>query len=241
MKIEEYLAELESVLSAPRLGRYRVADVPDIDTVIEYLWNLALSEALYPTLGTLEVALRNAIHAGFSEVLGTEMWFYTDGLLEPRQLRDFANARLSLYQRKHRQPTPGQIVAELSFGFWTTLLSQPYHQYWAANKAHLLRQVFPNMAPPANWRHVVHGRCNAIRLLRNRVAHHEPVWRGMHVPGRGSVTLFALHAEIIEAIGWISPSVARSVAVCDRFDDVHTVGRARIEEGIMVMLAESAL
>lgn len=43
-------------------------------------------------------------------------------------------------------------------------------------------------------RSVVHGRFNAIRRFRNRVAHHEPVF---HKDVAG------MHDEIIEAISWM--------------------------------------
>ncbi len=50
-----YYALLRSVLSADRLDVYRQPrDADSLDVVARYLWNEALSEALYPTLAALE-------------------------------------------------------------------------------------------------------------------------------------------------------------------------------------------
>lgn len=100
------------------------------------------------------------------------MWFRS--LLEPRQLKTFADAYVVLYERHGRTtPEASQIVAELTFGFWTTLLSQPYHQgLWAPTGTRFVKTAFPYLPPTPSNRHFVHQRYNAPRLLRNRVMHH---------------------------------------------------------------------
>ncbi len=93
------------------------------------------------------------------------------------QLREYANAHLTVIKRPGvTQATSGQIVAELTFGFWTTLLSQPYHQrVWAPDRTALIRAVFPHLPPVPNNRQAVHQRYNDLRFMRNRIMHHEPI------------------------------------------------------------------
>lgn len=73
---------------------------------------------------------------------------------------------------------PEDILSNLSFGFWTTLLSKKYedvtnkHLLWP----NLLRNVFPN-APYGYTRKDIESDFNLIREFRNRFAHHEPVWK----------------------------------------------------------------
>ena len=57
----------------------------------------------------------------------------------------------------------------------------------------------------------VHGRLNAIRRFRNRVAHHEPIF---HRP------LEELHEEIMETIGWMCPNTAAWARHHSRFPAV---------------------
>jgi len=69
----------------------------------------------------------------------------------------------------------GRMVAELSFGFWTSLLDVRYERsnvLWP----HLLRPTFPRMRNRDRKRKTISARINSIRLLRNRVSHHEPIW-----------------------------------------------------------------
>lgn len=221
------MTAFREAVSPARFERYRPPNGTDIDAAITYQWNLALSEALYPSLAAVEVTLRSAIHRELTAQQGTEWWFNL--LLQPGQLRDFGMAYTHVQPRKKAMLTAGHIVAELKFSFWVTLLSQPYNQtLWAPDKARLLRAVFPGLPATPNARDVLEKRYNGIRLLRNRVMHYEPIWLGMRLPNRPSVNIETFHDEIVEAIGWVSPVVRDSVEGMDRFDEVLR-GRARVE------------
>ncbi|MBX3069193.1 MAG: hypothetical protein KF883_01695 [Thermomicrobiales bacterium] len=199
---------------------------------MDYYWNMALSEALYPALATLEIALRNTIHDTFTDQQnGNDFWFKV--ILEPSQLREYAGTHAHLIRNGVTSPPAGKIVAELSFGFWTSILSKLYHQVWADNKFSLIYTAFPHLPHMANPRHAVYDRCNDIRLLRNRVMHYEPIAKGMTFQGRKNQRLTfsvdQLHDQILEAIDWINPTVRRAVQCVDRFDAISTAGRADIE------------
>lgn len=152
------------------------------------------------------------------------MWFRM--LLEPGQLRGYAETHYLLYNRLKRQhPTSGQIVAELTFGFWTTILSQPYHQtLWAPRKSALVKAVFPHFPKTPNNRHFIHQRYNDLRMIRNRVMHHEPIWYRHD--------LYQEWEGMIEAIGWISPTTRDSMLLIDHFDDTFRNGKARVEASL---------
>lgn len=70
------------------------------------------------------------------------------------------------------------ILSRLPFGFWTTLLSKDYedvtnkHLLWP----NLLHHVFPN-APSHIKRKDIEDHFNLIREFRNRLSHHEPIWK----------------------------------------------------------------
>lgn len=83
----------------------------------------------------------------------------------------------------------GDVVAELKFAFWVSLLGPQYDTtIW---RSALYRGFLNGGGKP---RSLVHGRFNALRRFRNRVAHHEPIF---------SRNLTITHSEIIEAIGWM--------------------------------------
>lgn len=66
-----------------------------------------------------------------------------------------------------RTATLGKVIAELPFGFWTLLVSNRYESLWRLS----LHRAFPHAR---SRRQIIHWRLDAIRFLRNRIAHHEP-------------------------------------------------------------------
>jgi hypothetical protein len=66
-------------------------------------------------------------------------------------------------------------VADLSSGFWVSLLSGSYDVpfLWRSN----LRRIFPN--DPTLQRAEAWKACDGLLDLRNRIAHHEPI---LHLP-----------------------------------------------------------
>ncbi len=224
--------ELELAVSHPRMERYRPQNGSDFATVANYFWNMALCEALYPSLNVLEITLRNGVHQAASRVHNSEFWFDQPGVLtfqQPGQIRD-ARRRLT---GRGRPLTAGRIIAELSFGFWTTLLSDPYHSsFWMPRRARMLKDTFPHMTNAIRIRGDIHRRYDILRYLRNRVFHFEPIWDGVPVPFQQAVSMHHvadLHNEVIETIGWISPTMRESVRILDHFDDTYHTSKARIE------------
>lgn len=184
------IKELELALSPERLGSYvNLAGGSRAKAVSIYERNTALSEALYGVVQGLEIALRNAIHRQLSTGLAP-MWF------DVAPLEDYQSAMV--IEAKHellkdgRALTPSGLVAELGFGFWTALLQSRYEKsLWVPH----LHKAFPH-ATNKN-RADIHDQLMAIRKLRNRIAHHEPIVK-MDLPG--------FYSKALAALGWICPT-----------------------------------
>ena len=96
---------------------------------------------------------------------------------------------------------PPRVVAALSFGFWVSLLG-PGGRIGAGRKANYamtpwrpaLRGPFAHRATLT--RKEAHRPLNALRTLRNRFAHHEPVF---------ARDLARDHERIVEVLGWSAP------------------------------------
>jgi len=97
-------------------------------------------------------------------------------------------------QLVNRPLEPGRIVAELSFGFWERLLAHGPPgklNYEMALWRPAIHRAFPN----SRLRRVdVHKRFPGLRDLRNRIAHHEPIF------GR---PLAIEYQTIFDVIGWM--------------------------------------
>lgn len=222
--VAAYAARFEQLVSTARLDKYRPVDRDDLETLVHYLWNVALSEALLQSLAALEVGLRNAVHNTLSTYVGTEYWF--QAVLKPDEMKIVSDAWTKLSKRHNRPPTPGQIIAELTFGFWAPLFDTRYHDLWWDNKTALFRTTFPHIPtglPPhqAVVPKTVYERVDLAHKLRNRVMHHEPIYAGLTLLNKPAVPLVDIHSHMIETLGWIDPHLATALAFVDRFSDVH--------------------
>ncbi len=107
----------------------------------------------------------------------------------------------------------------MNFGFWASLLNAPYEQrIWHPNSYALLFTAFPNAV--GMTRKQISDRFTAIKDLRNRVFHHEPIWYRPNLAQE--------HANILQAVRWISPPLNRGIQVVDSFADVHRHGRVLV-------------
>jgi hypothetical protein len=213
------LAALKSALSEPRLEAYRLRPDEPLHAVLgRYLWNIALSMSFYPDLSLLEVTLRNNLHRVISGYYRTAAWYdLTPTVLTFHEREAIMKAKAEL-QKQKKPEEPDRLVAELSFGFWTSLLSTAYEQ---ALWPRLLSSAFPHMPRRERTRSKVAHRLHQIRLLRNRISHHEPIYRlknlGQH------------HDDLQEAIRWLSPQLLRLLPVGESFRDIYARGCAAYE------------
>ena len=209
--------DLENALSLERFGRYLAWAGGDHAQALDlYALNTRLSEALYTPLQMLEVALRNRIHAVLSTAVQPR-WFETPGTLAvPHQNEQVAEALADL-ARERKEPTPGRVVAALTFSFWTTMLGTPYENRWQTD----LHRIGHRNDGKGLRRKDLSGPLTPIRLLRNRIAHHEPIL-AWNLPKH--------HDAMLRITGWLSPAAAAWCRTLDRFDQIHPSERIVLQQ-----------
>ena len=230
--IDELVASLEIAVSPARLRSYRGEADDARAMLVNYFWNIALCEALYPVINGFELALRNRVDAVLREAFDDPLWFLRDDLLDSREVSNIKRARTKLGNLK-MAPTPGQYVAGLEFGFWVGLWrdfyeavdpARPNKLSWigGGNDLGLVVAVFPHAPSAFRSRSRLNDVLNRIKTLRNRAFHHEPVW---NMPG-----LQGEHENIITTLGWIDPDMAKLIRLYDRFPTVFAHGRHDVEQ-----------
>jgi hypothetical protein len=197
------LQELPSVISAPRFATYLQVRANDrAEALALYDWNLAVSAAFLVPLQICEVAMRNGVAEAVQRVHGAT-WPWSNGFLRslprPRRQSDY-NPEADLRAVAARQPTTGKVIADLKFAFWENLFTAGQDdRLWAPN----FRAAFPD-APSATPVSVL--RANAfrdlqlIRRFRNRIAHHEPIFKR---------NLTADYQRLHDLVGWRSQTAAQ--------------------------------
>ncbi len=169
---------LPNVLSAPRFATYLRATGNDRTQALSlYHWNLQISAAFLVPLHVLEVTLRNAIVEAIENVHGGT-WPWTQGFI--RSLKSppppaYSPKRDLLLCAEHQQ-TAGKVVAELKFVFWERMLTKSHQsRIWETQFFHVFPDA-PRGVASARRRSELRTDIEEIRKLRNRIAHHEPIF-----------------------------------------------------------------
>jgi hypothetical protein len=202
---------LEKHFSSARLGRYLASCNGDKPRAARaYVNNLLLAEAMMPMLNVLEIALKNGIHSRLTSFYKRGDWWqaWTNVPTFDWQMREIGSAKAKL-QRRAEAATVDKIVAELAFGFWSSLFNVHFQTLlWKE-----LRLVFPRCPKSHRQRQTVSAALNQVRSLRNRVFHHEQLlWL--------DPSLYEMHAKGIEVVGWLDPQLQMWLAQHDRLPAV---------------------
>jgi hypothetical protein len=213
--IQAYFSnQLRRAISHERLDAYRQRSTSseDAELFAHYAWNMALSESLYTPLQCLEVSLRNGIHDAATAYFKTDTWFNLPGILYPPEFNKVQEAKGTLLKGK-KPLDAGRIIPELTFGFWTSLFDVRYEKiFWPW----LLKPVVPNMPRHIRIRKNLSKRLNRVRILRNRIFHHEPIWHWRDLQSQ--------HSDTLEVITWVNPVMKAFVEQFDRFEEIYKNG-----------------
>ena len=202
---------VEAALSLERFARYVAwADGDRERAVSLYTLNTQVSEALYVPLQALEVALRNRIHTVMSAAHGPG-WFQPEaGHVTDRQAEQVRAAVAELTEAG-KPIEDGRVVAALTFSFWTSMFGREQDDLWKRTLHKIATRDGRFLS-----RKDFTARLTQVRLLRNRIAHHEPIlyWN-----------LPKLHQSMLEMTRWLSPAMDDWRGMVDRFPEVHPAER----------------
>ncbi len=175
----EELRDLPDVISAPRFATYLQAKGNNrADALALYEWNLELSAAFIVPLQVAEVAVRNGVVEVLEKVHGAN-WPWSNGFIRSLPTPRIAwhyNPQADLRGVANRMPTAGKVVAELKFAFWEkTFTAGQDARLWIPHMASAFPGI-PAGTPIATARANAFAALEAVRKLRNRIAHHEPIF-----------------------------------------------------------------
>lgn len=211
-------ADLEQALSLERFGRYLGWAAGDRARAIElYTLNAKVSESLYIPLQTLEVVLRNRIHSVMTGAFH-DNWFHESGVLVLDAQSHQLTKAIEDIAAGEKQPASSQIVAALTFSFWTSMFGKEYESLWQTT----LHSIARRQDGKGLTRKDFSGPLTPIRTLRNRIAHHEPIitW---NLPRH--------YGKVVELTRWMSPPAADWCIANNRFAEVYPTERIVLHTG----------
>ncbi len=232
---QDDLENIEKSLSKDRFARYLAAtDGNRKEAIYLYAWNAAVSATFYTPLQTLEVTLRNQIHECFTKTYCPH-WFDHSAMKFDAKKLDQLDIVKSRLKDKSVPITPSNVVAELTLGFWVDLFRSDYEEnLWQP----ALCKAFPYHDGPIKRKKVL-DRLTKIKRFRNRIAHHKSIFemgvkktdvKGEHTRKKGIKNLKIYYQEILETIGWMSPSKKAWVEAHNHVEEI--LARPQTKPGI---------
>lgn len=212
------IQRIQQSLSEARFQTYLDAVCQNLfEATTLYEWNVRISSALTIPLHFFEIVNRNAILSAIIEVYGAD-WYETESfrLALPNPRGNFYSPRndLSNVVRNLRYDgvlSAGKVVAELKFVFWEQMLTKRHDK-------RLWERYFTLSYPHSGDEHSywqLRAEAKEIvsktREIRNRIAHHEPIF---------SRDVVHEYQNIIKLIGWCNHDV---VSWLNEFDEVPRI------------------
>lgn len=186
--------DIELFLGTARLSPYLTCTDGDTQRAADlYHWNTEFAGALHAQLCHVEILVRNAMDRALADWNASKgyprewslprstaptLYKVTGTALSTARDRAGKNAkaRAKEHERHGVDPTHDDVIAQLTFGNWSTLLgytapvSKPaVAELWRD----ALQHAFPHARSDETGRRFIGTRMERLRNLRNRVSHHE--------------------------------------------------------------------
>jgi len=203
---------VSKIISEDKLSPYLRFHNEDVKKALEHFKaNLVISESFYPTLSILEIGLRNSIDIQLRKFYNTSDWFENPDfikLIGRFQIEKISQARQTILSER-KIISSGGIIAELSFGFWTSLFDTKFEK----NLWKPMRLAFPNCPKEIRKRKTMSSKLNGIRKLRNRIFHYEAISWNYEV-------LKTYRQDILEILNWLDKDLLEWIAETDRGGEI---------------------
>lgn len=185
---------IRNALSTARVGTYvaATAAVPSLPGALAlYAWNAQVSAAMLSPLHMCEVVVRNVVSDALTAVYGAN-WPWNTAFEGSLPTKGKFNMRAHLVSKRKGKTTTGKVIPELAFVFWEKMFTGRFDaQIWNGHLVNVMPYLPAGLSVQAA-RNKINTDLNKIRGLRNRIAHHEPIFN------RPLAAEFAMIEELVK-------------------------------------------
>lgn len=175
--LDRDITTIVEAIGRERLTAYTEVTTTHRDTLALYQVNGQLSKHIHEAISGFEVVLRNKISHSIATYYGREDWYRCRNfkMKVTKTRRDNIQEVRRRLKFDRRDERPGRIIAGLTFHFWVSMHEKKYRDLiWTPH----LHKIWPR---GENLKRI-HKDLFKTRDLRNRIAHHEPIfaheWHG---------------------------------------------------------------
>lgn len=186
--------DIKAALSKERFTPYVVKAGYDLEYAFNlYLYNARLSKAFLFPLHILEVCLRNRINDIFCSDFSND-WPHNSSFTDHLSLESLGALEKGIERAK--SPKTEDVVATLTFDFWSNLFRPEYDRpLWQSRMADLLPNIHKTRK---EFQQIV----RKLNMFRNRIAHHEPIH---------TLDITSFHKAILDVLSWLSVDTSQWV------------------------------
>lgn len=205
--------DFKKTISSPRLRVYESHCANAHQTVELYFFNIKLSESFLTPIEFCEVTLRNAVAEILILKYGDE-WFSHPTLKRALTLNKLKELELVIEKFKTQGVEFGSddIVASMNLSFWEHFLSKKFYStIWRGQVSY----IFPYMEEKieeAEFLEKLRLAVNAVRKIRNRIAHHEEIVFKHKLGQRYTECLFVVRSRSMTTLKLLEES--QQVVTC---------------------------
>lgn len=227
------ISEFRRIVSSDRFDRYESACKGDTRKAMTlYRYNLALSQNTFSIISCFEIALRNAIDNEMKNKHGNNWlrnFVQPNGVLDNTKCQRTAKIIKKAYNNllSHKAYSHQKLIAEMEFGIWKYMFSTP--QFIRSGAVAL--QAFPSKpkSTPAQAidNSYIYNELDGINLLRNRIAHHEPICFDKNTPTISTTHVKSIRQRIYTLFEWMEIDASDYLygldhiqRTCDKIDNL---------------------
>lgn len=185
-------SDLEKLMSSERMGRYLQACHNDSRKAMTlYRQNLRLSQEMFTIISCFEVTLRNAIQPG--------------GIFDRPAIKDTRRIIYGTYEKimSKGSYSKEKLLTQMEFGIWKYMFAR--HQFKATGST--LLKIFPYKPKSSQTiqynNSYIFNELNGINVLRNRIAHHEPICFAQNHPAIDTTYILSSYNRIQTLFTWM--------------------------------------
>lgn len=197
-------SQFEHIISPKRMERYLLATGKRKKrAILLYNANLNLSKEVYVVLSYFEVALRNAINDRLVPLFGSD-WLRDSALpggrFDNKRSEHMCKVIAKRYDSlvKDGEYSHSKLLSSLEFGIWKYMFAD--YQYKVTGQ--VLLSIFPNKPKSSAIKQFDNtyffNELNYINVLRNRIAHQEPLCFSHHTQKVDTNYVYAQYRRIIK-------------------------------------------
>jgi hypothetical protein len=231
------LKALRAAMSEPRFDTYlKKGGGKEEYALALYLYNARVAKAFLYPLGVIEVTLRNAIDNLLVQKYG-HSWHLSDNFRKQILMPDGLVTLDTAIKRAGANAPRSQIVAALTFDFWSNVFRKEYAPLWRTS----LNIVFPNL-PSGITRHEIQLLVKSINKFRNRIAHHEPVL-DMNVTDIHSKIVQLVEYRCAETALWMKyhSTLATVIRTRPKLDEAVMPLKSRLDKNFVTVKSDTTL